>query len=85
VTIAALADALSHRGPARMSRLPADVCEHPYGTGLDEARTAQLLALAPAITAQGIQGVPVVRAEPKLRAWVKAKPKPKGPKRRAGR
>jgi hypothetical protein len=71
VTIAALADAVAHRGPAEVSRLPGDVCEHPYGTGLDEARTDQFLLLAPQIFDQGSAGLPVVRREPALRAWAK--------------
>jgi triacylglycerol lipase len=71
VTIAALADAVNHRGPARASRLPADVCDHLYGTGLDEARTSQFLALAPLLFSQGWDDLPVVRREPKVRAWVK--------------
>jgi triacylglycerol lipase len=71
VTIAALADAITHKGTAKVPRLPADVCEHPYGTGLDEARTAQFLAIAPQLIAQGSEDLPVVRREPKVRAWVK--------------
>jgi triacylglycerol esterase/lipase EstA (alpha/beta hydrolase family) len=74
VTIAALADAVAHRGPARVSRLPGDVCAHPYGTGLDEGRTTQFLELAPLILAQGAQDVPVVRSEPPVRAWVRRRP-----------
>jgi hypothetical protein len=71
VTVAALADAVTHQGPAKVSRLPADVCAHPYGTGLDEVRTAQFLAIAPQLVAQGSEDLPVVRREPKVRAWVK--------------
>ena len=71
VTIAALADAVTHRGPAEVSRLPSDVCDHPYGTGLDEARTSLFLSLAPQITARGLEGLPVVRWEPTVRSWVK--------------
>jgi triacylglycerol lipase len=70
VTVAALADAVAHRGPARASRLPTDVCDHPYGTGLDEARTSQFLALAPVLASQGWDDLPVARREPKVRAWV---------------
>jgi hypothetical protein len=72
VTIAALADAITHTGPASVSRLPADVCAHPYGTGLDEARTSMFLAVAPAISARGFDALPVVRREPKVRRWMKA-------------
>jgi hypothetical protein len=70
VTIAALADAVSHRGPAKVARLPADVCSHPYGTGLDERQTATFLAIAPQLLSQGAATVPVVRREPRLRAWM---------------
>jgi hypothetical protein len=68
VTIAALADAV-HSGPARRSRLPADVCDHPYGTGLDETRTSQFLAFAPLLVGEGWADLPVVRQEPDVRAW----------------
>jgi triacylglycerol lipase len=71
VTIAALADAVAHTGPAKISRLPADVCDHPYGTGLDEAQTTRFLELAPQLAAQGGQDLPVVRQEPKLRPWMR--------------
>ena len=37
VTFAAFLDAISHKGAAKVSRLPADVCAHPYAPGLDEA------------------------------------------------
>lgn len=70
VTIAALADAVTHPGPARISRLPADVCEHPYGTGLDEERTSAFLRYAPLLGSRGTD-LPVVRAEPSVRAWMK--------------
>jgi triacylglycerol esterase/lipase EstA (alpha/beta hydrolase family) len=71
VTIAALADAVAHPGPAKRSRLPGDVCDHPFGTGLDEARTTQFLALSPQLSAQGSVDLPVVRREPRVRAWAK--------------
>jgi hypothetical protein len=71
VTIAALADAVAHPGPARVSRLSADVCAHPFGTGLDEVRTSQFLAIAPSLISNGSEGLPVVRREPKVRSWAK--------------
>jgi hypothetical protein len=70
VTLAALADAVGHPGPAKVSRLPRDVCDHAYGTGLDEARTSAFLALAPRLFSLG-GDLPVVRAEPPLRSWMK--------------
>jgi triacylglycerol esterase/lipase EstA (alpha/beta hydrolase family) len=70
VTIAAVGDAIRHAGPAKVARLPADVCAHPFGTGLDETRTAQFLALAPSLIGQGLAAVPRVSREPRVRAWV---------------
>jgi len=70
VTMASLADAVAHTGPAKVSRFPSDVCNHPYGTGLDEAQTSMFLALAPQLAAQGGQDLPVVRQEPKVRPWM---------------
>ena len=71
VTLAALADALAHRGAARPSRFPPDVCDHPFGSGLDEPQTAQFLALGEQLLGQGLAAVPRVREEPGLRSWVK--------------
>jgi triacylglycerol lipase len=71
VAIAALHDAVTHKGPARVARFPADVCAHPYGTGLDEQRTSGFLALAAELLARGAGTVPVVRAEPPVRAWMR--------------
>ena len=71
VTFAAFADALSHRGPAKVSRLPADVCAHPYAPGLDEERTALFLAGSGGLIQTQEESVPLVAAEPKVRAYVK--------------
>jgi triacylglycerol lipase len=71
VTIAALHDAVTHNGPARASRFPADVCAHPYGTGLDEQLTSAFLAVAPELLRQGAVTAPVVRAEPPVRTWMR--------------
>ena len=70
VTIAALADAVTHRGPARISRLPSDICGHPYGAGLDEAQTSWFLGVAARITGEGLKGLPGVRHEPPVRRWM---------------
>src|SRR5215218_4613415 len=48
VTFALFDDAVTHRGPARVSRLPADVCAHPYAPGLDEQATANIISAADA-------------------------------------
>lgn len=80
VTFAALADAISHRGPAKVSRLPADVCDRPYAPGLDEAATDFLLSGD--LTSGQEAAVPRVRAEPRVRAYVKRLlPRPAAPHR----
>lgn len=71
VTIAALHDAVTHKGPARAARFPDDVCAHPYGTGLDEQRTSTFLAIAGELLRRAAASVPVVRAEPPVRSWMR--------------
>jgi hypothetical protein len=71
VTIAALHDAVTHKGPAHASRFPDDVCAHPYGTGLDEQRTSAFLAVAGEVLRQGAATAPMVRAEPPVRSWMR--------------
>ncbi len=71
VTFALIVDANSHRGPAKVSRLPADVCDHPYAPGLDEAATTNIIAAAESLTAGRGDSEPKVRREPRLRRWVR--------------
>jgi hypothetical protein len=71
VTFAAFADALSHKGPAIVSRLPADVCTHPYAPGLSETTTAAFLSGSGGLIGTQEASVPRVPAEPKVRAYVK--------------
>ena len=71
MTWALAADAIKHPGRAKVSRLPSDVCAHPYGPGLDEAATTQLLQAADSLAAGRYADQPKVRREPRLRAWVK--------------
>jgi hypothetical protein len=72
VTFAAFADALSHKGAARLARLPKDVCAHPYAPGLDEAATTALLgATGGVITPRLVNQVPKVDAEPPVRAYAR--------------
>ena len=71
VTFALIDDAITHRGPARVSRLPADVCAHPYAPGLDEAATANIIDAAGQLTAGRGASEPRVRREPPVRAWAK--------------
>lgn len=77
VTFAAFEDAVAHRGrgragAAKVSRLPSNVCANPFAPGLDEATTTGLLGAADNLTSGQSASAPQVRAEPKLRAWVKA-------------
>jgi triacylglycerol lipase len=71
VTFAAFADAISHKGPAHVSRLPADVCAHPYAPGLNEQLAAAFLTGSGSLIASQEAAVPRVTAEPKVRAYVK--------------
>jgi hypothetical protein len=72
VTFAAFADALSHKGAARLSRLPKDVCAHPYAPGLDEAGTSAILGAAGGpIVDRIVNQVPRVSAEPPVRAYAR--------------
>ncbi len=74
VTFAAFADALTHAGPAKLSRLPKDVCAHPYAPGLDDAATASLLGLAGNLTAgRSTDATNKVTSEPKLKAPFRAR------------
>lgn len=71
VTFAAFLDAISHKGAAKVSRLLADVCAHPYAPGLDEATTTTFLTGSGGLISQQEASVPTVGAEPKVRAYVK--------------
>ena len=72
VAFAAFTDAIAHRGAARISRLPKDVCAHPYAPGLDEAGTSAILAAGGnLITPRLVSQVPRVAAEPPVRAYVR--------------
>jgi hypothetical protein len=71
VAFAAFADALAHKGPAQVSRLPGDVCTHPYAPGLDEATTTAFLTGASTLIPSQEAGVPKVGAEPRVRGYVK--------------
>jgi hypothetical protein len=72
LTFAAFADALTHKGAARIARLPKDVCAHPYAAGLDEAGTTALLgASGNLITPRLVNQVPRAAAEPPVRAYAR--------------
>jgi hypothetical protein len=74
VSFAALVDAVAHTGPARVSRLPGDVCSHKYAPGLDEQLIDSVLANATALLADRLAVVPQVSHEPRVRRWVKRRP-----------
>jgi hypothetical protein len=71
VTFALITDAIAHRGPAKVSRLPAGVCDHPYAPGLDEAATANIISAAESLTAGRGGSEQKVKREPPVRAWAK--------------
>ena len=67
VTFAAFVDAITHKGPAKVSRLPKAVCSHPYAAGLDEAGTTAILGAAGGLTSSRSTGASTkVKAEPKV-------------------
>jgi hypothetical protein len=74
VSFAALVDAVAHRGPARASRLPGDVCSHKYATGLDEEQTDAVLGASLGLLLGRVPLVPNVSQEPRVRGWVKRRP-----------
>jgi hypothetical protein len=72
VSFAAFVDAIRRhhkgkRGAAKVSRLPGDVCDHPYASGLDEARTSAALKASGGLIVTQLGQVPTVTAEPKVR------------------
>jgi alpha-beta hydrolase superfamily lysophospholipase len=72
VAWAAADDAIANDGPAKVSRLPADVCSHPFAPGLDESATRSILDAAGGLTSGRYDSQPKVRREPKLKPWAKA-------------
>lgn len=70
VTFAAIADAIGHAGPAKVARLPSDVCTHRFGEGFDEQQTGSADEAAGKVITDRLQHqVPKVGAEPPLRKW----------------
>jgi hypothetical protein len=72
VAFAAFVDAIAHggkgrKGAARVSRFAADVCDHPYATGLDEALTTSFLNASGGLISSQQGQVPKVGAEPRVR------------------
>ena len=70
VTFELAIDAIEHRGPGRVRRLPDDTCAHPYAKGLDEERTRALITGAGGLTSSRYESEPRVTREPRLRAWM---------------
>jgi hypothetical protein len=78
VTYALVMDALSHRGPAVPSHVPASVCTEVYQPGIDPAnpqnylQPVQLLPSIVGILTPGFNlvGAPETSAEPALRCYV---------------
>jgi len=76
VTIAAVVDAVNNPGPAKVSRLPGDVCSHLYGPGYDEqAAGSSDDGAAKLIEDRLRHQVPKVGAEPRVRAWFRHRPR----------
>ncbi len=77
VSYAVLRDAMTHRGPARASRINRSVCLRPYAPGLDPERTtagiADSYARAGPRTFQGAEGGVLLSREPVVRRWVRAR------------
>jgi hypothetical protein len=72
VSFEALIDAIEHdgkgkKGAAKVSRLPGDVCDHPYADGLDEAQTTAFLEGSGELTSSQQEQAPKVPREPKVR------------------
>jgi len=77
VTFAAFEDAISHRGPAKRSRLirrAETICAKPYADGLDEALTGAFLGAADGVS-QPPEGTALYPAEPRVRAAFKYRSK----------
>jgi hypothetical protein len=72
VSFAAFVDAIERnrkgkQGAAKVSRLPSDVCDRPYATGLDEAQTSAFLSASGGLVESQQAQVPKVAGEPKVR------------------
>jgi hypothetical protein len=74
VTFAAFVDAVAHRGAAKVSRLPANVCDRPYATGLDEATTRALVEGAGSLVGTQQAASPKTSAEPRVRRVFRHRP-----------
>lgn len=71
VAIAALRDAITHGGPARVSRFAPDVCATPFGAGIDPAALEIVGQLGASYLAQRIAGLPHLLQEPRVRGYAR--------------
>lgn len=71
VTFELILDAVNNPGPARVQRLPADVCDHPYARGMDEAQTDAVLNASGGLTSGRYDSQPKVAREPRLLSWMR--------------
>lgn len=72
VTWEAFVDAVAHngnekKGAAKVSRLPDDVCDHPYADGLNEQQTSDFLSASGGLVGNQQDQAPKVPREPKVR------------------
>jgi triacylglycerol lipase len=72
VTFAVLFDAITHPGPAAMSRLPQTVCSTPYAKGVKPGATTTVLRfLYHLANTAPLSASLLVRAEPKVKKYFK--------------
>lgn len=71
VTFAAIQDAIDHRGPAKIGRLPKSkaFCAKRYAPPFDNATGDTLIGLANGVTGGNQTSMPRVSAEPTVDAW----------------
>lgn len=71
VTFAAIQDAVNHRGPAKISRLPKSrgFCAKRYAPPFDNATGDTLINLANGVTGGNQTSMPRVSSEPAVDAW----------------
>ena len=69
VTFAALIDAVTHAGPAKVSRLPKDVCSHPWAPGAPSIVNQLRISHAAAIEPDPQTRAPLVAAEPAVQPY----------------
>lgn len=69
VTFAALIDAVTHSGPAKVSRLPKDVCSHPWAPGAPSIVNQLRISHAAALEPDPQVRAPLVSAEPAVQPY----------------